>query len=313
MAKFPDPNRFVVTDPEAQPGLCEEIEPGTRPIGYLNRYHTEHDVRCAFCAKHTPHRRGFTVELADGRMALCGIDCGRDFFGSEVARGFEKILAKKEADARRDWLLERARAGLPEILKEIDRHWKPLERRVQEVLRALPYIDPIVLRRHMTDGGVLAVDDVIVRWVELPDGSWAPLEERKLVARVQGAEILRMTRDRFMRVERHADEVITGRRSMYVALTLDQQLTARNAIPQAMKDAMFYLHTARAFLTKENIRELDKALRHILGAGWKVEMKGASTLRIRHADYQSARIELPDLSDLPDPDAYAAKMRAVED
>lgn len=306
-------NRFVVTDPEAQPGLSAEIEPGTVPTGYLNRYYTDHDVRCAFCAKHTPHRRGFTVELADGRIALCGIDCGREFFGHEVARGFEKLLEKKVAEARRDWILVQTKAALPEVIAEIDRHWRPLERRIQEILRTIPDIDPIVIRRHMTDSGELVIHDVTVRWADLPEGGRAPVEEKKEMARVRGAEILRMTQNRFRRVVRHGDEVMTGRRSAFVQLSLEQQFGARNAILQAMKDAMHYLHTARAFFDKENIRELDKALRHLLGSGWKVELKGQSTLRIRDANYVSVRVELPDLADLPDPDAYAARIRAVEE
>ena len=69
------PSRFIVSRPDEQSNLTPEIPKGEIPTHYINRYHADHDVSCAFCDKHTLHRKGFTAEMADGRIALCGRDC----------------------------------------------------------------------------------------------------------------------------------------------------------------------------------------------------------------------------------------------
>ena len=164
-------NPYQVTDPQSQAGLTEVIEAGQIPVRYINKYHTNHDVRCAFCDKHTPHRRGFTAIMKDGRIALCGIDCGRHYFGEEVARNFEKALQKTEEEADRDAILEAAMEDLPVLYEEVCKKWVPLEQSVRSIINALPTFPGNVLKRQTDDNGDFIISDVEVRWFEMPDGS----------------------------------------------------------------------------------------------------------------------------------------------
>ena len=85
-------SEFIISRPELQAGLVDEIPEGEMPSRYINRYHAENEVRCGFCKQHQAHNRGFTALMDDGRMALCGRDCGIKYFGEEAASKFEEEL-----------------------------------------------------------------------------------------------------------------------------------------------------------------------------------------------------------------------------
>lgn len=94
-----DGSGLVISRPELQDGLTKNVEAGSAPVSYINEYHAEFDVDCAFCAKHTPHRHGYTVEMEDGRIALCGNHCASKFFGAERAHKLSLELGKRMESA----------------------------------------------------------------------------------------------------------------------------------------------------------------------------------------------------------------------
>lgn len=110
---------FILSHPELQPDLCLKIEPGAVPSHYINRYHADHDVACAFCAKQTPHRRGYTAAMPDGRVALIGRDCAREFFGKDKAISWEKALKAQEDRRARRRVITRTISVAPALLEKI--------------------------------------------------------------------------------------------------------------------------------------------------------------------------------------------------
>jgi hypothetical protein len=307
---------FTISDPESQTGLTDVIERGAVPVRYLNRYHTDHDVRCAFCDSHMPHRRGFTAEMADGRIALCGFDCGRKYFGMEVAKDFERALKKTEDEAQRDAILAAAMEDLPALHRQVREKWMPLEREVDEIMRALPRFGDSLLRRQITDGGDFVITDVKVEWVELPDGGRKPIETQIERGRIQGARILFMAPGHFSKVKSCCEAVLRGRDYRGRQIRDEQRLAQRMSITQAVVDAKTYLATARKFLSPENIREFDKALRHYLGDGsqtqWKKKGETPGVIRIRDSNYERVTIPLPDLAGLSKLDDLAPPVRYKE-
>ncbi|MHA6347546.1 hypothetical protein [Roseivivax sp. CAU 1761] len=307
---------FTIADPEAQTGLTDVIERGAIPSRYINRYHTDHDVRCAFCDNHTAHRRGFTAEMKDGRIALCGIDCGRKYFGMEVAKNFERALQKTEDEAKRDAILAAAMEDLPALHRQVREKWLPLEREVDEIMRALPRFGDSLLQRQITDGGDFVITDVHVEWMELPDGGRKPIETQIERGRIHGARILFMEAGRFWKVQSYCEAVIRGRDYLGRQIRDEQRLKYRMSITQGVEDGLLYLDTARKFLAPENLREFDKALRHYRGDGsqvqWKKKGQTPGVIRIRGSDYERVTIPLPALADLPKLDELAPPVRYKE-
>lgn len=70
-----DGSGLYISRPDLQDGMATEITPGELPVDFVNEYHAAFEVRCCFCSKKTPHYHGWTARMADGRLALCGIDC----------------------------------------------------------------------------------------------------------------------------------------------------------------------------------------------------------------------------------------------
>lgn len=80
MAKSSPTEEFLITDPEAQPGVVRKVEAGIRPLQLLEPYMADHDVHCAFCPQHQLHKHGYFALLPDGSRALCGNVCAEEYF-----------------------------------------------------------------------------------------------------------------------------------------------------------------------------------------------------------------------------------------
>lgn len=110
-----DSSGLVISRPELQDGLTKEVEAGSAPVSYINEYHAEFEVDCAFCAKHTPHRHGYTVEMEDGRIALCGNHCASKFFGAEQAHKLSIELGKRMESASLRAAVAKAKRSIPAL------------------------------------------------------------------------------------------------------------------------------------------------------------------------------------------------------
>lgn len=98
---------LFTNDPLSQENLCFDVERGTVPIRYINEYHSSKKITCAFCKRNDNHLHGYTVELADGNLALCGKDCAVHFFGELIARKLENELKRAQEQERRKNIADR--------------------------------------------------------------------------------------------------------------------------------------------------------------------------------------------------------------
>lgn len=123
MAQSSPTDEFLITDPEAQPGVVLAVEAGVRPVQLLEPYYANHDVRCAFCAHRQVHKKGYLALLPDGRRALCGNVCAEEYFDKQTVNTLDRKrdqlasarLRREQADA----IIGNAAALLPIIDEEI--------------------------------------------------------------------------------------------------------------------------------------------------------------------------------------------------
>ncbi|WP_313349802.1 hypothetical protein [Paracoccus sp. (in: a-proteobacteria)] len=115
----PGPGKLYITDPLTQTNLLPIVAKGTKPVSYLNYYDVDEMVRCAFCNTHQHHSKGFTVEMADGSIALCGRNCAEEFFGRDVAKELLANLTQRINRERRSATIAATFAGVPELRARI--------------------------------------------------------------------------------------------------------------------------------------------------------------------------------------------------
>ena len=123
MAQPTTTEEFLITDPEAQPGVVLAVEAGVRPVQLLEPYYANHDVRCAFCAHRQVHKKGYLALLPDGRRALCGNVCAEEYFDKQTVNTLDRKrdqlasarLRREQADA----IIGNAAALLPVIDEDI--------------------------------------------------------------------------------------------------------------------------------------------------------------------------------------------------
>lgn len=143
----PPDEEFVVTDPDQQPGVVLEVEPGIRPVTLLAGYLSEKMVRCSFCKRRQPHRKGCFALLPDGRKALCGHCCAVEFADKSTVAKIEKELDRRVAKAEQRRLSGAVLEGVPELLEVLDRDFIPVEQDVHHVMEELERIFPALRQR----------------------------------------------------------------------------------------------------------------------------------------------------------------------
>ncbi len=123
MAKLSPTEEFLITDPESQPDVVLEVEPGVRPLQLLEPYSAAIDVHCAFCSQRQRHRHGYLALLPDGRRALCGNICAEEFFDKQTVstldRKRERLASARRRQQMSDAIVGTAEKLLPIIDKEI--------------------------------------------------------------------------------------------------------------------------------------------------------------------------------------------------
>jgi hypothetical protein len=300
--------RFTLSDPATQPGLTVEMEPGAKPEKYINRYHTSHDVRCAFCAGHTPHRRGFTVQMKDGRIALCGIVCGKHYFGEEAAKGFENALIRTEYDAARDATLRHALSVVPALIRELDGKWLPLEDSLTNIVEILPEFPQSMIKTRINDREEFVISDVETTWHHLPDGGRKAIETEIELGRIKGARLLAVRSGQFCKARADATVVLSGRDVFRRPVSPEARLKKWKSLPQTIQDGLQYLRSAQVFLMEDNIKMLDLACRKLLQSREKCELrttpKKGEILWVRDECRTINKVPIPDLGALPSNDEF---------
>ncbi len=168
-------NAAWIERPDLSDGLIQDST--TEQIsGVLNPYHSEVDVRCAFCRGHTKHRRGLLVSLRSGRNALIGVDCASLHFGAEVSAIYETTHSQRVKEQYR----ERRRIAVVEGIDALCSR-----------VRSSPW-------REAQDQFLQVVDTLseVTGWADAPrrladDGSYDVLDDQgALLGRIRGANAL---------------------------------------------------------------------------------------------------------------------------
>ncbi|MDX5384560.1 MAG: hypothetical protein LPJ92_16120 [Rhodobacterales bacterium] len=301
-------SEFIVAAPDLQVGLSKEIERGTKPKEFLNRYQSDYDVRCAFCAGHTPHRRGFTVRLEDGRIALCGIICATDFFGEEVAQRFEQILQKQINQQSKRRVLAVTVDGAAETLKILNSDWIEVENAYRAaVLGINVWLDREVLERDLSEGAITITRSRKVS-VEATTRDGRVIQKKSLVeevtGRVLGASCL-------LREERFFGKAKGGlvsladnaqKPDLIIGDTIDKLMAKRRAVIELVDGGLNFARSAHQFFQEQNLAMFLKWYRgRYAGDCPVIQLSAGRRLVISHPDTQGLPTVTYLPNELPDP------------
>jgi hypothetical protein len=313
---------LIISRPELQGDLTDVIPLGQIPWRYINRYLAEEEVRCAFCEKHTPHKRGFTAEMEDGRIALCGRDCAAKYFGKDVADRFEKDLERQIQVAARRRLVKRTIDGVAETLAKITPDMVEKEKAVLDALHGL-FLDLRAARLPtiLTDAGDLEITESRRRWIERVDENGivkrVPVDETRVTHRIAAAGVLRVKEVYRSHFESARAELMTlaevKTTDDWSEAVIDRMVKKRSKIIADIQNAVRFMNLCQRFFTKDNIRELSRlavgrganveklALHKTPPEGWNLVV----TRMPKFFDVESQNMwtdtrAIPDLSELPD-------------
>ncbi len=309
-----DTGSFILSHPEEQPNLTKKIEGGSAPSHYINRYHADHDVACAFCAKQTPHRRGYTAQMPDGRIALIGRDCASEFFGKERASSWEKALKAQEDRRARRRVVERAVASVPSLLVQITPELVSIERQCLDITCAITEgmagRQPQVLRRDNGDWDIVA-------------------DDRRVLYTVAAAAILNAGRTR----RHHLAKALEALKKLSaIDATTDmsdkvvsRMLDLRTSLIADIESGLRLLRRCARFYTANNLKALSRVLASIDSGITRVDLKVKSSgtfvrltdrgIRIEGFDggylreAEHATFPLPNLNELPSSEQILALIK----
>jgi hypothetical protein len=313
---------LTISRPEMQVGLTEIIPLGEIPTGYLNRYLAEREVRCAFCDNHTPHKKGFTARMADGRIALCGRDCAAKYFGQSVADRFEEQLDQQIARSARRRVVQRAVEGVPATLAMITPDLISMEKQGLHAAHAL-YMEfkESRLPMKLSDNGDLEITGTKRRWVEKEDENGqvrkVPIDDPYIISRIAGAALIRTAPYPVSRFGSATERlnVLASVKTLdgWNDKVVDQMAEKRVKIVHDLENVARFLGQCRRFFTKSNITalaEFAKTLNipvetlalHTVAGGFELvvtrrEFSFSKTGEPR--DFRTSRYRLPDFSVVP--------------
>lgn len=254
---------FDPNDPSKFGGLTRRIEIGARPARYLFRYHAVQLLECAFCDNHTRHFRGFVVEMEDGRTALCGHKCAKDFFGEELAAEFDADLRRREKRLQVESFLAPVLVGVDPAIAAVEL-WLDLERQVDAAVEGLtcfgmsPDLSGAVTPRGTIDRikeEVIESKEMgrngIVRTVRHP--------RRTIVGSVRGASVLQGKGQRLESGLR-ALQIIRQKGNSDATKLTDNMLNylkvKHGDAFGLIRDGVARIEAAQIFFTQENIGQL---------------------------------------------------------
>ncbi|GHC22725.1 hypothetical protein GCM10007291_22610 [Gemmobacter nanjingensis] len=323
---------LIISKPDLQVGLTEVIPTGEIPTHYINRYMAEDEVRCAFCDKHTPHKRGFTAQMADGRIALCGRDCAAKYFGQEVADRFEQDLEKQIERAARRRIVHRTIEGVPATLALLSRDVVEMEERALRAVGALhDEFRATPLPTRLAENGDLEITETKRRWIEREDENGqirrVPIDDTRVVLRVAAASVLRNgpTTKRRFKAARSELEMLAGVKTLdgWSDQVIDRMAQKRAAIVTDIQNGVRFINLCRRFFTPDNIGALSDYFQSGKNHVERVRLqssKGGSELVVTGKPYsfidydmsageRSRRYRLPNFNDLPSEEMLLAALR----
>lgn len=256
---------FVTTQPESQEGLTPEIPIGEIPISYINSYDADRDVRCAFCPSHTPHKRGFTALMEDGRIALCGNRCAIKYFGKDIANNLEKILKEQKRRDIDESIIRQMVEASSVVLARISRRILELERQATDACFAL---HELFAHSHFISAidsqGNLTLHEEQQRWVQESDQYGrtrrVAISETKQLAHVRGAAAMRTGRSPVNRLARAHDQlsefVSKAGRARHSDAEREDLIALRRNVLTSLQMGIDFLDNCARFFEPKNISEL---------------------------------------------------------
>jgi len=149
---------FLITDPEAQPGVVLDVEPGMRPVQLLEPYSANKDVRCAFCPQRQVHKHGYLALLPDGSKALCGNVCAEDYFGKVTVAALDRKRDQLAAARLKKGQADSIIGSCADLLPLIDEVILPNEWEAEAAMLELNLQLNAAIKEHIRGSGVLGVE-----------------------------------------------------------------------------------------------------------------------------------------------------------
>lgn len=315
-------SEFIIARPELQAGLVDAVAEGEIPIRYINKYHAAEDVRCAFYKQHQAHKRGFTALMGDGRIALCGRDCGIKYFGEEAATKFEADLDQQIRRESKRKIIRRTLSGIPTVLELLTDDLLEME---AEALAACH-----VLHTSFRHSGVLSklneqghfeLTETKRRWIDQVDKDGltkrVPIDEKNLILRVRAASVMNTGERATLELQKarklleklsvkSADEELSD-------IVMERMEDYRSNAIRAMRNGIRFLDTCTQFFTKENAEALSQLAQASQTTVEKVALHRRSDgfdLIIDWSDYRRRKTyPVPDFTSRPQIDDLLAPLR----
>lgn len=315
-----DSHTLVVTAPDLQQGLSREIEQGVIPKRYLNRYSASHEVRCAFCPGHTPHFRGFTVEMEDGRIALCGIDCARKFFGDEIAARFEYDLEKQINEAHQRRAVSVTVEGAPISLEVLDSHWIEIESAyISAVQGIILWLEGFDISRALS-GNALEITrqkKVMARHLDRHGNeSTKPTYVESVQGRVLGARCL-LTREKPLSRARGGLVSLCNwaeRPEMIKGKVVNELSAKRRQIISSLEDGISFAKMAHTFFQVDNLNRFAIWYQRKVSESMpEIEIKHGNQITIQHPKKFGATTVTALPGNLPDPSLLLDPLKNGQD
>lgn len=315
-------SEFVISKPELQAGLAQEILEGEVPVRYVNRYHAEEKVRCAFCAQHQAHNRGFTALMEDGRIALCGRDCGIKYFGLEAAAKFEEELDQQIRRETKRRIILRTLAGVPAILALLSDDLLKMEAMAFDACqRLLEEFQQTGIFNKTDENGNFVLTETRRRWVDQVDkdgrSTSVPIDESYNLLTVKKAVVLQDG----VRPQRHfekAKKLLTQLASKDIKEELsdtvvDRMTQHRTEAISALRNGVRFLENCSLFFTKDNAKALTQLCHRANSTVERISLHKRPTgfdLTISEASYRENEVyPVPDFNERPKVDDFLSLLR----
>ncbi|MDN5787164.1 hypothetical protein [Pseudorhodobacter sp.] len=214
---------FLITDPEAQPGVVSKVEAGVRPLQLLEPYSADHDVHCAFCPQRQLHKHGYLALLPDGRRALCGNVCAEEYFDKQTVNSLDRKRDQLAGIRLKRRQAEAIIGNAADLLPMIDADIAPNEWEAEAAMEALGHHIPKAVREQIKASDVQGV-------AHLGQSCRAFGDARGGIACIIGK----------------ADGVTAGE--------AEKLMEKRVAIVERIKHGTHYLHEAVAFFQPDNLQ-----------------------------------------------------------
>ena len=263
---------FIIARPELQTKLFAEISEGEIPICYINRYHAEDEVSCAFCRQHQAHNRGFTALMEDGRIALCGRNFGIKVTREVAAAKFEQELDQQIRRESKRRIIRRTLSGIPTVSVLLNDELLEMENEALEACCALREGFKVSgILSKTSEQGHFDLQETRRRWIDQIDKEGrtrsVPIDEETQILRIRAAKVLNAGEQPKLHFEKarwlleqlaakNADEDLSD-------IVVERMAGYRSAAISAIQEGVHFLDLCSQFFERENVRALTELTRYV--------------------------------------------------